>query len=76
MTANDTRRSADSGDQRRVPDADVHDLDAWAFYWEHLVDVSRTFSQPIEMLEGELSRATTCGYQHCRVADSIEDHPG
>jgi farnesyl-diphosphate farnesyltransferase len=58
-----------------VPDAEVRDPDAWAFCWRHLVEVSRTFSQPIAMLEGELRVATTCGYLLCRVADTIEDHP-
>lgn len=40
-----------------------------------LAAVSRTFSRPIEMLEGDLEIAVTCGYLLCRLADTIEDHP-
>ena len=63
------------GGSSSIPDAQVHDAETWTFCWEHLVAVSRTFSQPIAMLEGELQVATTCGYLLCRIADTIEDHP-
>ena len=45
----------------------------WAFCREALIEVSRTFSKPIEMLPGTLEHAVTCGYLLCRVADTIED---
>ncbi|MGM0558467.1 MAG: phytoene/squalene synthase family protein [Myxococcota bacterium] len=76
MKASSTDDGTHSGGAIDVPSADVRDPDAWAFCWEHLVEVSRTFSRPIAMLEGELRVATTCGYLLCRVADTIEDHPG
>ena len=47
--------------------------DDWAFCRKALVEVSRTFSKPIEMLPGALEHAVTCGYLLCRVADTIED---
>lgn len=47
----------------------------WTFCQDSLRRVSRTFSRPIEMLEGDLRRAVTCGYLLCRIADTIEDHP-
>ncbi|MFB6265351.1 MAG: phytoene/squalene synthase family protein [Bradymonadaceae bacterium] len=49
--------------------------DDWAFCWNRLLEVSRTFSRPIEMLSEELRVATTCGYLLCRIADTVEDHP-
>jgi farnesyl-diphosphate farnesyltransferase len=75
MTASSTDEGRDSGGATDIPSADVREPDAWAFCWRHLVEVSRTFSEPIRMLEGELRVATTCGYLLCRVADTIEDHP-
>jgi len=42
---------------------------------QSLLDVSRTFARPIEMLPGDLETAVTCGYLLCRVADTIEDNP-
>lgn len=47
----------------------------WEFCWNRLVEVSRTFSRPIEMLPGRLRVATTTGYLLCRIADTVEDHP-
>ena len=32
--------------------------------------------RPIAMLPEELSTAVSCGYLLCRIADTIEDHPG
>ncbi|QDG49503.1 hypothetical protein FIV42_01745 [Persicimonas caeni] len=49
--------------------------EAWAFCWHSLVQVSRTFSKPIELLPAELRAATTCGYLLCRIADTVEDDP-
>lgn len=49
--------------------------DDWKFCKESLYAVSRTFSKPIAMLQGELEIAVTCGYLLCRIADTIEDHP-
>lgn len=49
------------------------DPSAWAFCWQSLVEVSRTFSKPIEMLRPNLRAAVTCGYLICRIADTIED---
>ncbi|RMF17092.1 MAG: FAD-dependent oxidoreductase [Candidatus Dadabacteria bacterium] len=43
---------------------------------ESLQAVSRTFSQPIRMLDEPLQTGVACGYLLCRVADTIEDHPG
>jgi farnesyl-diphosphate farnesyltransferase len=54
------------------PDA-LDDEHAWAFCWHCLVEVSRTFSRPIEMLPAQLRAATTCGYLLCRIADTVED---
>ena len=45
----------------------------WTYCRKALVDVSRTFSKPIEMLPGALEHAVTCGYLLCRIADTIED---
>jgi farnesyl-diphosphate farnesyltransferase len=39
-----------------------------------LLEVSRTFARPIEMLPGDLRVAVTCGYLLCRTADTIEDN--
>ncbi|HEU5073847.1 MAG TPA: squalene/phytoene synthase family protein [Polyangiaceae bacterium] len=47
----------------------------WAFCEQALVDVSRTFSQPIQLLPEPLRVALTCGYLLCRVVDTVEDHP-
>jgi 2-polyprenyl-6-methoxyphenol hydroxylase-like FAD-dependent oxidoreductase/phytoene/squalene synthetase len=47
----------------------------WAFCKDALEAVSRTFSQPITFLPGELRVAVSLGYLLCRVADTIEDHP-
>ena len=48
--------------------------DNWVFCERSLREVSRTFSRPIAMLQGDLCRAVTCGYLLCRVADTIEDN--
>lgn len=40
-----------------------------------LVDVSRTFSKPIELLPESLRVALTVGYLLCRIADTVEDYP-
>ncbi|AWV88468.1 squalene/phytoene synthase family protein [Bradymonas sediminis] len=56
-----------------APAAHCPDLGAWAFCWRSLVEVSRTFSKPIEMLSPNLRAATACGYLICRIADTIED---
>ncbi len=55
------------------PPKAVEEHEAWAFCWQSLVEVSRTFSRPIELLPGQLRAATTCGYLLCRIADTIED---
>lgn len=47
----------------------------WAFCEQALVDVSRTFSKPIQLLPESLRVALTCGYLLCRVVDTVEDHP-
>jgi len=47
----------------------------WSFCRQRLVEVSRTFSQPITMLPDDLERSVTCGYLLCRIVDTIEDHP-
>src|SRR3954466_15796134 len=46
----------------------------WAFCEQALLDVSRTFSKPIELLPKPLRVALTCGYLLCRVVDTVEDH--
>src|SRR3954463_12750018 len=46
----------------------------WAYCEQALIDVSRTFSKPIELLPPPLRVALTCGYLLCRVADTVEDH--
>ena len=46
-------------------------------YCEHAMgEVSRTFARPIAMLPPPLATAVGCGYLLCRIADTIEDHPG
>ena len=57
------------------PPRELDDDAAWAFCWQSLVAVSRTFSRPIELLPAELRAATTCGYLLCRIADTVEDDP-
>lgn len=47
--------------------------DNFVFCRNALAAVSRTFAQPIAMLEGHLQTAVMCGYLLCRVADTIED---
>jgi farnesyl-diphosphate farnesyltransferase len=39
-----------------------------------LREVSRTFSQPIELLRDDLRVPVTCAYLLCRIADTVEDH--
>ena len=46
----------------------------WAYCEQALVDVSRTFSKPIQLLPEQLRVALTCGYLLCRVVDTVEDH--
>jgi farnesyl-diphosphate farnesyltransferase len=46
----------------------------WDFCAQALVDVSRTFSKPIELLPESLRVALTCGYLLCRVVDTVEDY--
>jgi len=46
----------------------------WAYCEQALIDVSRTFSKPIELLPRPLKVALTCGYLLCRVVDTVEDH--
>jgi farnesyl-diphosphate farnesyltransferase len=58
-----------------TPDWLEGESDEWQFCWERLVEVSRTFSRPIDMLPGTLRVTVTCGYLLCRVADTVEDHP-
>jgi phytoene/squalene synthetase len=48
----------------------------WAFCTASLERVSRTFSQPIALLPERLRVAVTVGYLLCRIADTVEDHPG
>jgi farnesyl-diphosphate farnesyltransferase len=51
------------------------DIDAdWDFCRRALLDVSRTFSKPIELLPEPLCVALTCGYLLCRVVDTVEDY--
>jgi farnesyl-diphosphate farnesyltransferase len=47
----------------------------WAWCERALVDVSRTFSKPIELLPQPLRVALTMGYLLCRVVDTVEDYP-
>src|SRR6187399_2883422 len=46
----------------------------WAYCEQALVDVSRTFSKPIQLLPEPLRVALTCGYLLCRIVDTVEDH--
>jgi farnesyl-diphosphate farnesyltransferase len=46
----------------------------WAYCERALVDVSRTFSKPIELLPEPLRVALTTGYLLCRVVDTVEDY--
>ena len=46
----------------------------WDFCKRALVEVSRTFSKPIEILPEPLCVALTCGYLLCRVVDTVEDY--
>jgi farnesyl-diphosphate farnesyltransferase len=48
----------------------------WEFCQRALEAVSRTFSQPIQLLPELPRRALTLGYLLCRVADSVEDSTG
>jgi farnesyl-diphosphate farnesyltransferase len=45
----------------------------WAYCQQALVDVSRTFSKPIELLPEPLRVALTTGYLLCRIVDTVED---
>jgi farnesyl-diphosphate farnesyltransferase len=47
----------------------------WAYCEQALIDVSRTFSKPIQLLPEQLRIALTCGYLLCRIVDTVEDHP-
>lgn len=47
----------------------------WDYSKAILLGVSRSFAKPIELLGGDLERATTVGYLLCRLVDTIEDHP-
>jgi farnesyl-diphosphate farnesyltransferase len=47
-------------------------MDDWEYCEHSLREVSRTFSQPIELLE-DLRPAVTCSYLLCRIADTVED---
>ena len=53
---------------------DVSQMDDWEFCHHSLLQVSRTFSKPIDVLPGDLRRGVTCGYLLCRLADTIEDN--
>ena len=46
----------------------------WAYCQQALVDVSRTFSKPIELLPEPLKVALTTGYLLCRIVDTVEDY--
>src|SRR6478609_4803586 len=46
----------------------------WVYCEQALIDVSRTFSKPIQLLPEPLRVALTCGYLLCRVVDTVEDH--
>ena len=46
----------------------------WDYCRRALLDVSRTFSKPIELLPEPLCVALTCGYLLCRVVDTVEDY--
>jgi farnesyl-diphosphate farnesyltransferase len=51
----------------------INDED-WDFCRRALLEVSRTFSKPIELLPEPLCVALTCGYLLCRVVDTVEDY--
>lgn len=53
--------------------SEVKDDIDWCF--DILEDVSRTFSVPINMIEGERSTEVCLGYLVCRISDTIEDDP-
>ena len=63
-----------SSRRRRVPVVPDEIAEDWAFCRESLGEVSRTFSQPIQMLPPKLEIAVSLGYLLCRIADTIEDH--
>ncbi|HEV8551553.1 MAG TPA: squalene/phytoene synthase family protein [Polyangiaceae bacterium] len=46
----------------------------WAYCEQALLDVSRTFSKPIELLPEPLKVALTLGYLLCRAVDTVEDY--
>jgi len=46
----------------------------WAYCEQALIDVSRTFSKPIQLLPQPLRVALTCGYLLCRIVDTVEDY--
>lgn len=46
----------------------------WTYCEQALIDVSRTFSKPIQLLPQPLRVALTCGYLLCRIVDTVEDH--
>jgi len=46
----------------------------WDYCEQALIDVSRTFSKPIQLLPQTLRVALTCGYLLCRIVDTVEDH--
>ncbi|MFW5967915.1 MAG: squalene/phytoene synthase family protein [Persicimonas sp.] len=69
-----SRPSDDTLQPPPLPD-DIEAVSEWPFCWQSLVQVSRTFSRPIELLPPRLRVATTCGYLHCRIADTVEDDP-
>ena len=48
----------------------------WQFCFEILPDVSRTFALTIPVLPSELTNSVCCAYLLCRIADTVEDHPG
>ncbi len=47
--------------------------DEWQFCVKCLEGVSRSFSLPISMLEGDVRKSVTCAYLLCRIVDTIED---
>ncbi|MBX3158524.1 MAG: squalene/phytoene synthase family protein [Deltaproteobacteria bacterium] len=68
----DGERLATPASRRRVRASD----DDITYCRHALGEVSRTFALPIAMLPEPLSTAVSCGYLLCRIADTIEDHPG
>ncbi|MFI5306332.1 MAG: squalene/phytoene synthase family protein [Polyangiales bacterium] len=69
-----TSRTSERVSKSPIVGGDVRD--DWELCVRSLQAVSRTFSRPIAMLPHELEVAVTCGYLLCRIADTIEDHPG